>query len=210
MFALLIGLPRRWSIGVVGSWVFCTIVSFVLGITSPGTYTSLLGDRYLLGFVLSPFNIEFLLGAIAAHLLLKRSTNRGPAILAVGISLFAIASLNVSYSWFEFNFSIANRIIFFGVPSFLIVWGAVNTETQWKLAAPKISQLMGDSSYSIYLTHFPVLVAVLIAAKKFGWAPGITGLLAVATCVLFGIFVYSTIERPLLQFCRRLIPDPAC
>jgi exopolysaccharide production protein ExoZ len=82
-----------------------------------------------------------------------------------------------------------------GLPAALIVAGAALSDrgalstAQWR-----IPQLLGDASYSIYLTHLLVLDAV----RRFHTHH--LGILAFLATLLVGISVHFYVERPIGRF----------
>jgi peptidoglycan/LPS O-acetylase OafA/YrhL len=132
--------------------------------------------------------LEFALGMICA--MICRSFPSGSrlacAILAAGATALAVSIL-----WRP----PLDRFLLWGVPSFLIVFGAAS--------APQIrrgvSVFLGEASYSIYLVQvFTIPVIYKLAAR---FAPGIDGdflaLLAMILTAIAGALTYMTVERPL-------------
>lgn len=88
--------------------------------------------------------------------------------------------------------SMETRLLLWGVPTFL----AFNAIVRWMPKGKWVpsAQLIGDSSYSIYLTHvFVVGLLLQVLPRTFGT---ILGLIAV---ILLGIACYLWLERPLLK-----------
>lgn len=90
----------------------------------------------------------------------------------------------------------AKRTMLWGIPSFLMVGGAVYLRPEgnkWMLQ-------VGDASYSLYMTSYYGQYAVHALWPLLAWLPGD---LAIATgtalLVAIGMFVYRVIEAPLLR-----------
>jgi exopolysaccharide production protein ExoZ len=93
------------------------------------------------------------------------------------------------------------RVLQYGVPAFLIVGGAVGLEAAGRLRIPKLAQLLGAASYSIYLTH---TFAISILGKV--WPSSLPNweFMALATllAIIGGTVVYALLENPLLAVMR--------
>lgn len=85
-------------------------------------------------------------------------------MLYAGGTLFIILGLSVSYKLVDID-----RIVF-GIPAFLTVTGAASLEAKKSFEVPDLMLYFGDASYSIYLTHGPVIsvLAGLVAKAKLG------------------------------------------
>ena len=86
------------------------------------------------------------------------------------------------------------RFLIFGLPCALIVASAVLGLRNFKV--PQQVLLIGDASYSIYLTHSLVLTL---------WGrhlPHFPEILSFAVCIVIGPAVYVLIERPMTQWLR--------
>jgi peptidoglycan/LPS O-acetylase OafA/YrhL len=93
----------------------------------------------------------------------------------------------------------------FGVASVMIIGGLAAIEARRGLAVISIFKLLGNASYSIYLTHF--LALSLFAKVAHDALPGMPAALAfflLATSALVsGVAWYVLVERPLLIWSRR-------
>jgi exopolysaccharide production protein ExoZ len=90
------------------------------------------------------------------------------------------------------------RLLCWGLPALLIVWGALSLEGAGRLPAIRPLKLLGDASYSIYLAHG---LALSLAFKLIGGLdlPFLASVaLAAPFGVLAGLACYGLLERPLL------------
>jgi exopolysaccharide production protein ExoZ len=101
------------------------------------------------------------------------------------------------------------RLVAWGGPSMVLVLALVSIERAGFLPAIPGLSLVGDASYSIYLTHG----FFLSLAHKVRAAPGdfkstfgfsLMAFMAVVACVIAGILAYRMIEKPLLRWLRDL------
>ncbi|CAN5390616.1 acyltransferase [soil metagenome] len=152
----------------------------------------------------SPLLIEFMIGCLLGIMYETKALPR-PAVavflLVTGCGLLLapgmLSAANIS----------ALRLFHWGMPAFLIVTGALSLEPMLK--DWRLPMLLGDASYSIYLTHGVVLSAVKSAAMLSGKAaqPMMSGGFILAGClvsVVAGIAVYFVVEKPLVAICKRL------
>ncbi len=161
----------------------------------------------LVAIVGSPLPLEFLFGMGCAAIFISYPDRAG-----LGLPLFAVGVLLLMSTIFVTD-PVEQRVILWGLPSALIVLGAVYLpEVRWRPAA-----YLGAASYSIYLTQVFVIsgfykVATLHQSRIHGDA---AALLCLASGAVIGGLVYEAIERPLarLQSSRRrqfpASPDPA-
>lgn len=134
------------------------------------------------GIVASPLFLEFLLGCAVAR---SPLTKGWWALAVASVLLFAFAGMD--------------RTLAYGVPSAFLLHAAVSLERHFRRWA-NVPVLIGDASYSIYLTHWSFL-AVLPARH---WVSG--GWIADAyVAVLLGIAFYFAVEKPLGHLGRRRI-----
>ena len=106
------------------------------------------------------------------------------------------------------------RVVMWGIPAYLIVQSAVMLEGRFKRAWPKWILLLGDASYSLYLTHllmFAFIVKVLVRGHVL--TAGVVRrqdelvsiVVSLTVCVLVGVGVYLCVERPINNGLRRAL-----
>lgn len=98
------------------------------------------------------------------------------------------------------------RVLTWGLPAFAIVAGAVALEPLVAPALPRWVLMLGDASYSIYLSHGFVLPAFMLVIGR-GLSPGIFAeILTVVLCLtvgsIAGWLLYLWVEMPLLRMLR--------
>ncbi|EKS36878.1 acyltransferase family protein [Afipia broomeae] len=150
----------------------------------------------------SPLLIEFMIGCLLGIMYERKALPR-PAVavflLAVGCGFLLTSGMLSAAS------TGVARLFHWGLPAFLIVTGALSLEP--KLRVWRLPMLLGDASYSIYLTHGVVLSVVKSAVMLSGLdaQPLLTGEFILAGClgsVVAGVAVYYLIERPLVAASR--------
>lgn len=176
LFYLIFGLGlwfRNWSTALIFNGLMLTVLA---------TYTA----NYIL--------LEFVGGLLAAllHNKFYSKPHYGWCALSLGSFLLLISiSSTVSQA-------IEHRVLLWGLPSLLIVFGAV-TVKQFRTT---VGNLLGDASYSIYLLQ---VLSIPAFYKFMSWI-GINfnnDLLALL-CLIFtavgGLLMYLFLEKPLILF----------
>lgn len=97
------------------------------------------------------------------------------------------------------------RVFLYGVPMFLLFGSVVGLREVGDGALTGLGRVLGDASYSIYLTH---LAAVWGLSKILARFP-IDADLAIAACVLvaaiLGVITFRFVEKPMLDRSRALL-----
>ena len=154
---------------------------------------------------------QFAMGVLVANVVSTARTATCWAILAgasgaVGYSLVAISEVLAPTAIWGID-----RHLLYGATSALIVFGVVQLEREGRVVgSTRFIQLLGDSSYALYLTHFPVVSAACKVLKAMGCLE--TGGSVVASFVLiaglglgFAVAVHRWIEVPLLRWGNNVI-----
>lgn len=138
----------------------------------------------------SPLLLEFVIGTwlwrVWQHGWLARGY-AGVALLALGsFTLAAQVMIPAPVAW---------RFLLWGVPALLVVAGGLGIEAKGQLPTLPWLQTLGESSYSLYLSHAATLSLVYPAIQPF---PVILAIpLATLMCVIVGLLIYWFVERPI-------------
>jgi peptidoglycan/LPS O-acetylase OafA/YrhL len=101
-----------------------------------------------------------------------------------------------------------NRIFYFGLPAFLIVLSMLSFEYENKLFKNRILKKIGDASFSLYLSHYFILVLI---SKLWETAhlpvSYIANLLFISISIfialLIGFLSYKYVERPITLYLNK-------
>ncbi len=160
---------------------------------------------------LSPLNIEFILGCLIGYLYCKNIMRYASVCLIMGTGLFIIAFYIGGYTTGPgFYFT---RVVVYGLPSAMIIYGLVNLEKKAGLNIPSPLIHLGNISYSLYLSHMLVILSLREIWKMAnGVLPnflqfGQTGPIDELLFILFGLLgslifahlFYIRVEKPLMQ-----------
>lgn len=157
----------------------------------------------------SPLTLEFIAGAMVGLY-----WNRLPARLALpvaGLGVVGFMGTVLALAHFDAPApSAALRALGFGLPAALLTLGLVRWEHTTPPSLPRPLLLIGDSSYSLYLSHVFVISAMGRLWQKTGlntaaWQSCLFVLLTVLACLMAGLVSWRMLERPLQQlpFLRR-------
>ncbi|MGH9617624.1 MAG: acyltransferase family protein, partial [Acidobacteriaceae bacterium] len=92
------------------------------------------------------------------------------------------------------------RVAVWGVPSALIVGGAIFWNPTMRSLPARLLVFLGDASYSIYLCTIPARSVVEHFWPLFGRFGGDTGIFFAAIfCTAVGVICYLLIERPMMR-----------
>ncbi|HET9159111.1 MAG TPA: acyltransferase [Caulobacteraceae bacterium] len=156
----------------------------------------------------SPLALEFAAGMILGQLTLSRAwRGRWPLLaLAAGLAIYAFAPTSAgSNEW--------TRALGWGVPGLLFLWAAVGAEPFLRAGGwTRIPKLLGDASYSIYLTHAltqPIITAALgrQIVSFAGW-PAFVAVQIIAP-TLMAVAFHKLVERPLTRGLKSRLTLPA-
>ena len=148
-----------------------------------------------------PIVLEFLYGVILGHLILAKRLP-SPSV-SLGLLLGGYACL----LWLAPYQSLWLRPIACGLPAFAVVAGAVGLERSIASRIPRWLTELGNSSYSLYLTH-GLLVPVFFALVRKTHLAGHFAILlflvfGTLLCLIVGELFYRWLELPMMQFFKK-------
>jgi exopolysaccharide production protein ExoZ len=156
----------------------------------------------VLRFYAQPVILEFGAGMALGALLPRlqvRAAWRWPAAV-VGLIAFAVMLGDAAFG------RQLDRAVIFGIPAVVVVASAVIAERAGLKAGQGWVQLLGASSYAMYLTHFFCTQAVVKAAARLHAGPVLAVALfpvAFLLVVAVGILAHRRLELPLTELGRR-------
>ena len=153
-----------------------------------------------------PIVLEFVLGVAIAKMTLA------------GIRLTPAFSLFLLFAGFSLIFSFAPetdnlRVLVWGLPAAMIVVASVSLERDLGQSIPRWLSAVGDSSYSLYLSHGFFLATLGASLGHLHWSgPYVefaTTIVGVVGCSLISVALYRVVEKPMLGAFRRYRLKPA-
>jgi peptidoglycan/LPS O-acetylase OafA/YrhL len=198
LVALLHG--RRTGIWLMASWMALIVFFSGTGVKWAG----------LPGLIFDAHNVEFIFGVLACFLF-KRPTisvNRGLLSLLSLLGLVCGAWLYDSADGMDqpLEVRLCLGAGFAAMIYLMAKWERTQKQTPW----PQWTCWLGDASYSIYLGHSMVLLAVISIGAR--WAKESTSLaygVAIVACVAAlaaTSLLFKLVEKPLLKASRRWFP----
>lgn len=177
--------PLRRLIGVVS--VLGVLV--LIGLLVNGGYPPVM-------FYTSSIILEFAAGVLLGWLF---TSDRLPEHWGLGAILFVVGILLLIFLPLPFDV----RGVTWGVPALLICTGTLMLEPLIRKYPVFGMELLGDASYSLYLSHIPALAAAHALLPKLGIQNGsLTVSASIVLATLVGILVYQIYERPLTKVLR--------
>lgn len=157
--------------------------------------------------------VEFILG-ILAYLLHKKEIiqNYGLWLISVGstLAISTIFYLNPTSTWAK------EAVALWSIPCFLIVLGVTSAEKKGYFEPffrNRLTTLLGDSSYSLYLSH-PFTFFFLNPYVYYHWKlqntvlPAFLIILLTTFCCIFAILIHKFLEKPLIVGLKQLYSKP--
>lgn len=199
VFALILVFPERWLPALLAGWAAFVIAGSLM----------LDGGPAIAALIVNPLTIEFILGALAGMLICSGEKRFArTALLIAALWLAAAAWLIWPENADAFPSGWA-RVAAFGIPSALIVYGAVSLEMQGRLKPPGWLVILGDWSYALYLSHLLVLSALVrvwvSVLPDFGPLANFAFLIvSLVACIAVSGAAFRLLEYPALKATRKL------
>ena len=185
---------RRIGLGVMALWFgLCFIGLFLPQRPFP------------LHFITSEYNLIFLGGMLAAYGYMRIPAKWVTPLLFGAILVFVSVGLADLYR--VWPLPQAFRTFTVGTAASLIVAAMAAGEAKRGWRAPAFLKVIGDSSYSLYLVHMPLMTIAGALIVKLGvnqWLPMPIMLVAlVGGCILAGVIMHYVIEKPVTRSAQK-------
>jgi len=185
---------KKWSF-------YLAIIYAVIIIALPICNYNFENGNSWLSLITYPMNVEFFMGVIAAVVIPKISSRIAMPLIITGSIIFLMSAIFSNFNHVLVN-NTFNRVILFGIPSFLIITGLVKYELANKIKVHSIFLLLGEASYSLYLIHLPVVAASFKILEKFNVSNNliIHCLILLMVCIIcYGsVLFYKFVEKPII------------
>ncbi len=194
VFAFTLLAPLRLLPRFLGLWAVVVAIGWSLGEARVGLFQTAAAM-----VVFSPLTMEFIFGCGIA-LLIRGGWKRGGLGCAGSGCLLLAATTFLG----DPHAVPSLRLIAFGLPAALIVYGAVTAEIAGGLRFPRFLEKVGDASYSIYLSHFLVISALGRIWQKIGvsglWDNAAAIAVMTVCALMAGWASYRFLEQPMLSY----------
>ena len=205
VFAALLLLPPRIRPLALGVWAVLLLIALKAlppPPNMPGGWPGVLAH---------PLCLEFLLGAAVAWIIPRWRDEGWARFLALAGGAALLFWLWRGLDVADPDFAAA-RVLVYGVPAALLVAALVRAELDGRLAVARSLRALGDMSYSLYLSHFIVLLALKRVLGMVGRLESasalslvIFALIGTGLSLAIGWASYRRLERPLLRGSRKLL-----
>ena len=176
------------------------------------------GGDYRLHFISNPILLEFLLGVVIYWCYSRISVPKTTAriLLFSGIALY-ILEIGTGYGYIGDSTRTVDgslsllRLFLWGIPAALLVSGCLFVEKNGSgsfILNNKLIDLLGNSSYSLYLLHFIVfdLCVALYLRVGFFMNPDLAIFVQLVLAITASALFYKWVEAPLLRRLRKSPP----
>lgn len=152
-------------------------------------------------FLANPMLLEFCLGFLAASILLTRKVDWAVATSLIGLTVLLLVA------------DPGHRFIVAGIPAMALLGACLRWSSRVNLPGSVTRGLvfLGNASYAIYLVQVVSLpmAARLLAGMGARLEPAAFVLLAIGMTLCLGCLFFRLVERPVLNYVRRLAPKRA-
>lgn len=201
---------------IILTLALASAVSLRLAVLIWAATTILIGQLNLeqtpiVSLISSPLSFEFIAGAVVGFVVLSgHKSGRGGAF---GVGVASLVAGFVRYVLYAPpNDTSLITVVSLGIPFSLILYAGLSFENSRQWPTFNWMVLLGDASYSTYLSHVLVLSLLgrmFLYVSFSGWvAETAFVLLCVLATNLVGILSYLWLERPSLRLCRALLDSP--
>jgi exopolysaccharide production protein ExoZ len=174
-------------------WRIPLVFAALCGVFLAGDFAG--PDNPALGFYANTIVLEFVAGMCLGRLYQRGGIK--PSLLALPLGLLIVVPALIVW-----NERTGIRFVDLGIAATAIVYATIAFEPWFRKRPSAHLLLLGDASYSIYLTHKIPLEFFLAASHK-GLFPKYWMLswpLALAICTVLAVLVYRLVERPMTVF----------
>jgi exopolysaccharide production protein ExoZ len=198
VFGLILLLPKAaFRIGLM-LWGLA-VTSASLAIPDP--------ENPWLKLIRHPLTIEFLLGALVGVAATRGFFWAPRAMFRLGLFWFFLALLSIQESPNQIFEAEWPRVMLFGAPAAIMVWGALGLERDGQ-HTPKWSVKLGNWSYALYLIHVPVFAAIGRLAAPMSREGPLDNLLlilfAMVSAIVAAGILHHWFERPVARVLRKV------
>ena len=198
VFSALLLFPGRWRIYLLLAWGGSLLIGQSLCYDAPT-----ISCNKSLFLTVHPLAFEFLCGALIGWSYVRWRAPFSLALTCSGASLVVLGLTLYLWSGLDLDDNIWYRVLLFGLPATLFLYGCVELERQRKITAPRWLIGLGDASYSLYLSHFLMMSLFFARFPLYVTLPvWLLDLIVLALALGVGLLGHRWIERPVLRLCR--------
>lgn len=198
VFGILLFFPRRILPILLAVWVAIIVAALAMGYSPIDPWLKLIRH---------PLTLEFIMGAFVGIMAKANKFPASSALVTISSILLVVSIATIFANAQDFFGHEFNRVVKFGIPCALLIWGIVGLEKKG-YRAPKPFCALGDWSYALYLIHVPVFAAIGRLARPFA-NDGIIDNLIInfisLSVAIFAAFILNQLfEKPILIAARKI------
>ena len=201
VFSLLLAFHERWLLPLMILWGGATITGSLLLFPN---------ENPTIQLITNPLTLEFIAGGLVARFHYSGKAFAGRPFLIMALAWWLLGYGICVKLGLAPESSHWLRVLIFGIPAAISVYALVAMEKNSRWQLPIWLVLIGDASYSVYLSHTLVFAAIWRIWGEFGvtgpWANGLAIVTMFVSSLVIGMVSFQLIERSLLKFTRRLEP----
>ncbi|WP_128658966.1 acyltransferase family protein [Paenibacillus sp. 598K] len=193
IFSFLFFSPRLSGV-IVSIWLIVVVANALFLIPHDSIWID-----YLFSYTL----IKFVLGCFLAFIVLNYRIQYGKTMVIIGIIGFPLTWINHVNGFIDTHVSLGYTLF-----SCLVILGLSSIDMKREIKIPKLLNYLGLASYSLYLINQP---AISVLSKLFHKlelhlhiGPLASSIIMMLLAIIIGCMAFSFVERPLIQFIKRL------
>ena len=151
-------------------------------------------------FFFSGYNFEFMLGFLIYQFYekIKLSNIISVILIVVAVLIIVLFGYNIG------DYDSYKRVLTFGLPSGLLLFGLLNLEKNTSISFPKFTLILGDASYALYLIHFPMMLFMNKIPQILGYnftaqQEVLYSYFIIISIIFTSIFVHKWVEMPVIR-----------
>lgn len=155
LFAVAIAVAGRWRSVLVAALLLAAVLSGQIVSSQPWSLSASHQSSFpvaILNLAADPLVIEFAIGMGLAQIFRLKWTVAPRVAIASAVTATAVLAV---YLWAPLH--LGSGPIYWGIPATLLVGSALLCERAWRIPRNIVTSPLGDSSYSLYLFHIPLL-----------------------------------------------------
>jgi len=197
-----------FSMLILNKWLSIGVGVAVLVLGVYASYIEDITESYLFEFLTKDYMLLFVMGMIAsiAHKKNNISIKQSYCYIYSGAIFFILISLD---KVMQLNFLIDWKILLYGFSSGLMIYGFVNAEDNGNaIGSHKWLQVLGDSSYALYLMHYPLIsilckFSLLLGMNEFGYlGAAVVYIIILCLCLVSAVVFHLYAEKPIIKYLR--------
>ena len=168
-------------------------------------------DHGVLGHAASLFNLQFLMGIVAAHVVRQDRVPAPRLVLLAGVLGFLSVGLLENTGVIQSTGSVSKLL--FGAAATVTVIGLASAERRGLLRVSPLGEFLGGASYSLYLVHLISVGATAKLLVYLGLMPLLPGWMVLALAVLASVaaagLIFKLVEQPVLNVAGQVLRKPS-